>query len=68
MLVAASNAPIHMLETTSSTPNHLEKPRPLPTATMQIGQTALAVFASINPKNKKNKNADFFLNIISCFD
>ena len=59
MLKENNKAPIHMEEIISSTPSHLENPSPAPTATTQTGQTALAIFANVVPKNKKIKNNNF---------
>ena len=61
MLIATNNAPIQIDDIVSSTPSHLDIPKPAPTATMQIGQTALAAPALNNPKKVNAKKNIFFI-------
>lgn len=62
MLMATNNAPIQIDDIVSSTPSHLDIPKPAPTATTQIGQTALAAFAQKKPEKINPKDNNFLFN------
>jgi hypothetical protein len=64
MLKEYSKAPIHIEEITSSTPSHLDKPSPAPTAKTQSGHTAEAEPAKNIPENKNEKYIKNLLRII----
>lgn len=62
--------PIQIPEMVSSTPRYLERPKPPATATVQTGQTALAVLKNERNKeinNKKVKRILFFMTFLMTY-